>query len=269
MKLLDYFNTDYIADLALVENLETHKPIKLILSNRDFASRFAQLNDERLINFIFSNHILMFLDQTISYYFSFGYNNFLKNYHFGSQLLGVRILDAHDRLTPSLSLIYKRIENKPLANNIYNTNNYRKNLEELFKKIVIKKLEESSNVLVSEIEIISKIFNLHDFKQAYISAISLDVHLRHYLNSNNNNQIFSTAFFQSIWMELFKKGMIDRDKLYFLNYIIAKNITFYYDGIPFTEKDICVDNSISENENFLSHYKEFINNKNSNSNYIY
>jgi len=66
-----------------------------------------------------------------------------------------------------------------------------------------------------------------------------------------------------------KKGMIDRDKLYFLNYIIAKNITFYYDGIPFTEKDICVDNSISENENFLSHYKEFINNKNSNSNYIY
>ena len=269
MKLLDYFNTDYIADLALVENLETHKPIKLILSNRDFADRFAQLNDERLINFIFSNHVLMFLDQTISYYFSFGYNNFLKKYHFASQLLGVRILDTHDWLTPGLSLIYKRIENKPLVNNIYNTNNYRKNLERLFKKIVVKKLEESSSVLISELEVISKIFNFHDFKQAYISSISLDVHLRYYLNLNNNNQEFSTAFFQSLWMELFKKGMIDRDKLYFLNYIIAKNITSYYDGIPFTEEDICVDNSISENKNFVSYYQEFINNKNSNSNYIY
>ena len=269
MKLLDYFNTDYIADLALVENLETHKPIKLILSNRDFADRFAQLNDERLINFIFSNHVLMFLDQTISYYFSFGYNNFLKKYHFGSQLLGVRILGTHDWLTPGLSLIYKRIENKPLVNNIYNTNNYRKNLERLFKKIVVKKLEESSSVLISELEVISKIFNFHDFKQAYISSISLDVHLRYYLNLNNNNQEFSTAFFQSLWMELFKKGMIDRDKLYFLNYIIAKNITSYYDGIPFTEEDVCVDNSISENRNFVSYYQEFINNKNSNSNYIY
>ena len=269
MKLLEYFNTDYIADLGLVENFETSKSIKLLLGNGELPERVVQLNDERLINFIFSNHILMFLDQTISYYFSFGYENFLKKYHFSSQLLGIRILETHKWIIPSLSLIYKRLENKPLPNNIYNTNNYRKNLEQLFKKIVIKKLEESSNVLISEIKIISEIFKLHDFKQAYISAISLDVHLRHYLNLNNNNQEFSNAFFQSIWAEFFKEGIINRDKLYFLNYIIAKNITSYYDGIPFTTEDVCVDNSISENKNFISYYKEFIDNKNSNSNYIY
>ena len=71
MKLLDYFNTDYIADLALVENLGDTQSIKLILQQGDLSERVEKISDERLIDFIFSNHVLMFLDQTISFYLDF------------------------------------------------------------------------------------------------------------------------------------------------------------------------------------------------------
>ena len=56
MKLLDYFNADYIADLALVENEGTTQSIKSILQIGNLSERVEKINDERLINFIFSNH---------------------------------------------------------------------------------------------------------------------------------------------------------------------------------------------------------------------
>ena len=122
MKLLDYFYSDYIADLALVENSEfQEQSIKFILKHDNLSeARVKELNDDRLINFSFSTNILMFLDQTISYYFSFGYENFIKKYDFANHLLGTRILDYRNWLQPSLSLIYKRIESKTIVNNIYN-----------------------------------------------------------------------------------------------------------------------------------------------------
>jgi hypothetical protein len=68
MKLLDYFYSDYIADLALVENSEVQEQsIKFILKHDNLSeARVKELNDDRLINFSFSTNILMFLDQTIS-----------------------------------------------------------------------------------------------------------------------------------------------------------------------------------------------------------
>jgi len=272
MKLLDYFYSDYIADLALVENSEfQEQSIKFILKHDNLSeARVKELNDDRLINFSFSTNILMFLDQTISYYFSFGYENFIKKYDFANHLLGTRILDYRNWLQPRLSLIYKRIESKTIVNNIYNGTLIRENLiKNKFEKICLKKLEESASVIISELDKIAKIFNYHEFKQAYISALALDQDLRNYLNINTNEKKFSNIFFQSLWMELFKKDKIDKDKLYFLNYLLAKDIHAYRDGIPFSIDDICVDYSISENKEFKSKYEDFIERKNYERSHIY
>lgn len=267
MKLLDYFNSNYIADLALVENFGTTKSIKSILQNGDLSERVEKINDERLVNFIFSNHVLMFLDQTISFYLDFGYENFKKKYEFNNQLLGPRILNRYNWLKSSLPIILKRLENKTYINRSYKTDTHRLNLETLFKKICLKKLEESACVIIQELETISKIFGFHDFRKAYISAIAMDQDLRNYLDNYTNEQIFTITFFQALWMELFKQGLIDKDKLYFLNYLYAKDIHSYRDGIPFRREDIFFDNSISENTEFRDLYQRFIDNKNNN--YIY
>ena len=269
MKLLDYFNADYIADLALVENEGTTQSIKSILQIGNLSERVEKINDERLINFIFSNHVLMFLDQTISFYLGFAYENFKKNYDFKNQLLGVRILDPEHWLTSSLPIIFKRLENKTYINRNYNTDIHRRNLEIIIKKICCKKLEESACVIIQELEKISKIFGYYDFRKAYISAIAMDQDLRNYLDNNTNERVFTITFFQALWMELFTKGLIDKDKLYFLNYLQAKNIHSYRDGIPFQPEDIFFDNTISENREFKNLYEQFIYNKNNNSNYIY
>ena len=267
MKLLDYFNSNYIADLALVENFGTTQSIKSILQNGDLSERVEKINDERLVNFIFSNHVLMFLDQTISFYLSFAYENFKKNYDFKNQLSGDRILDPERWLASSLPIIFKRLENKTYINRNYNNNTHHRNLQIIFKKICHKKLEESACVIIQELEKISKIFGYYDFKKAYISVIAMDQDLRHYLDSNTNEKEFTITFFQALWMELFKQGLIDKDKLYFLNYLYAKDIHSYRDGIPFRREDVFFDNSISENTEFRDLYQRFIDNKNNN--YIY
>jgi len=267
MKLLDYFNTDYIADLALVENLGTTQSIKTILRDGNLFERVENINDERLINFIFSNHVLMFLDQTISYYLDFTYEIFIKQYDFKNQLLGSRILNRNSWLKSSLPIIFKRLENKTYINRNYNTDLHNRNLEMILKKICRKKLEESACVIIQELEKISKIFGFYDFRKAYVSVIAMDQDLRHYLDNDNNEQILTTTFFQALWMELFKQGLIDKDKLYFLNYLQAKDIHSYRDGIPFRRADIYFDNTISENTEFQNLYEQFLNNKNNN--YIY
>ena len=269
MKLLDYFNTDYIADLALVENLGDTQSIKSILQQGDLSERVEKISDERLIDFIFSNHVLMFLDQTISFYLDFAYESFRRQYEFKNQLLGSRILNRNCWLTTSLPIIFKRLENKTYINRNYNTDTHRKNLETILKKICCKKLKESACVIIQELEKISKIFGYYDFRKAYISVIAMDQDLRHYLDSNTNEQVFTITFFQALWMELFKQSLIDKDKLYFLNYLQAKNIYAYRHGIPFKPEDIFFDNTISENREFKNRYEQFIYNKNSNSNYIY
>ena len=62
MKLLDYFYSDYIADLALVENSEfQEQSIKFILKHDNLSeARVKELNDDRLINFSFSTNIFGF-----------------------------------------------------------------------------------------------------------------------------------------------------------------------------------------------------------------
>jgi hypothetical protein len=270
MKLLDYFNADYIADLALVENDEGDtQSIKTILQIGNLSQRVEKINDERLINFIFSNHVLMFLDQTISFYLGFAYENFKKNYDFKNQLSGDRILDPEGWLTSSLPIIFKRLENKTYINRNYNNNTHHRSLQIIFKKICRKKLEESACVIIQELEKISTIFGYYDFRKAYISVIAMDQDLRHYLDSNTNEKEFTTTFFQALWMELFKQGLINKDKLYFLNYLQAKNIHSYRYGIPFQQEDIFFDNTISENKEFKNLYEQFIFNKNNNNNYIY
>ena len=69
--------------------------------------------------------------------------------------------------------------------------------------------------------------------------------------------------------ETFKQGLINKDKLYFLNYLHAKNIHSYRYGIPFQQEDVFFDNTISENKEFKNLYEQFIYNKNNNNNYIY
>jgi hypothetical protein len=266
MKLLDYFNTEYIADLALVENPEFDEnlPIKYILNGGGLSeSRVKQLNDERLTDFVFSNNILMFLDQTISYYFSFGYSHFLKNYNLGSHLKG-GIIHSDNWLRPSLSLIYNRTKKKLEENNIFYINNYqrnliiKKNLITKLEKVYIKKLEESVSVIISEIKKIAKIFNYNDFIFAYVSSIALDGEIRTYLDLNSENKNLSITFLKKLWIEFYKENIIDQNQLYFLNYLMAKIIISYRDGIPFRQEDICNDNSIPENKHFKDLYKNFI-----------
>jgi hypothetical protein len=174
MKLLDYFNSNYIADLALVENFGSTQSIKSILQNGNLSERVEKINDERLVNFIFSNHVLMFLDQTISFYLDFVYENFKKKYEFNNKLLGQRILNRYNWLKSSLPIIFKRLKNKTHINRNYNTDTHRLNLEIILKKICLKKLEESACVLIQELETISKIFGYFAFKKAYISPIAME-----------------------------------------------------------------------------------------------
>ena len=97
----------------------------------------------------------------------------------------------------------------------------------------------------------------------------MDHDLRYYLDGNTNEKEFTTTFFQALWMELFKQGLINKDKLYFLNYLQAKNIHSYRYGTPFQQEDVFFDNTISENKEFKNLYEQFIYNKNNNNNYIY
>ena len=67
MKLIDYFNNEFIADLAIIENHIYYCPLKRIFNGvGTFDERVNELDDERLINFIFSVNSLLFIDQTIS-----------------------------------------------------------------------------------------------------------------------------------------------------------------------------------------------------------
>ena len=94
--------------------------------------------------------------------------------------------------------------------------------------------------------------------RSYISSVALDGEIRTYLDYNSENKNLSTAFLKKLWIEFYKENIIDQNQLYFLNYLMAKNIISYRDGIPFRQEDICVDNSIPENKHFRDLYKNFI-----------
>ena len=233
MKLIDYFNNEFIADLAIIENHIYYCPLKRIFNGvGTFDERVNELDDERLINFIFSVNSLLFIDQTISYYLSPCYFNFLDKYNFGVSLREERIIDHNYWFRTSE--IKDRLKNKhrvregryslatiPAPDHI---------LAKFLKKIVIQKLDESGEVIVNEFRKIEKLLNFKNFFDSIISVIAIDEDLRNYLDKNSNTREYSKIFFKSFWLELYKQKIIDYNKFYFLNSLLEQNIEAFRRG---------------------------------------
>lgn len=263
MKLIDYYNNEFIADLAIIENHNYYCPLKRIYNGGNFFDeRVKELNDERLINFIFSANSLLFIDQTISYYLSPCYFKFLDKYNFGVSLRENRILDHNYWFRTSE--IKDRLKNKhrvrqgryslatiPAPDHI---------LAKFLKKIIIQKLDESGEVIVNEFRKIEKLLNFKNFFDSIISVIAIDEDLRNYLDNNSNIREFSKTFFKSFWLELYKQKIIDYNKFYFLNSLLEQNIEAFRRGNPIIrETTLEINKVLPEDEFFSSRYRIFIN----------
>jgi hypothetical protein len=263
MKLIDYYNNEFIADLAIIENRDYYYSLKSLYNGLGFFDeRVKELDDERLVNFIFSVNSLLFVDQTISYYLSPCYFEFLDKYNFGVSLRENRILDHNYWFRTSE--IKDRLKNKhrvrqgryslatiPAPDHI---------LENLLKKIIIQKLDESGEVIVNEFRKIDKLLNFKNFFNSIVSVIAIDEDLRSYLDNRSNTREFSKIFFKSFWLDLYKKKIIDYNKFYFLNSLLEQNIEAFRKGNPIIRETTLVANrALPEDEFFSSRYRSFIN----------
>ncbi len=268
MKLIDYYNNEFIADLAIIENHNHYYPLKRLFNGLGtFEDRAKELDDERLVNFIFSVNSLLFIDQTISYYLSPCYFNFLDKYNFGISLREDRILDHNYWFRTSE--IKDRLKNKhrvrqgryslamiPAPDHI---------LENFLKKIIIQKLDESGEVIVNEFRKIEKLLNFKNFFDSIISVIAIDEDLRGYLDNRSNTREFSKIFFKSFWLELYKQKIIDNRKFYFLNSLLEQNTQAFRKGNPIIrETTLAINKVLPEDEFFSSRYRIFINTRTDN-----
>jgi hypothetical protein len=266
MRLIDYYNKEFIADLAIVENQAFYCSLKNIYSGLggNFSRRAEELDDERLINFIFSSNALFFIDQTISYYLSPFYQDFLKKYDFSSSLKDRRILDCQfwfrtEEIKERLKNKYRVKEGRystltvPAPVNI---------LDKFLKKIMLKKLDESGEVIVNELKKIEKLLEFKNFFDAMISVIACDGDLKKYIDHNINWSGFNKVLLKSFWAELYKLKIIDHNKFYFLNSIFEKFI--FRSGSPLVKESFEKNKILSEDEFFLSEYKAYLNFRNNN-----
>ena len=268
MKLIDYYNNEFIADLAIIENRDYYYSLKSLYNGLGFFDeRVKELDDERLVNFIFSVNSLLFVDQTISYYLSPCYFEFLDKYNFGVSLREKRIIDHNYWLRTSE--IKDRLKNKhrvregryslatiPAPDHI---------LEKFLKKIIIQKLDESGEVIVNEFRKIEKLLNFKNFFDSIISVIAIDEDLRNYLDKNSNTREYSKIFFKSFWLELYKQKIIDYNKFYFLNSLLEQNIEAFRRGNPIIrETTLKINKILPEDEFFSSRYRIFINRRTDN-----